>query len=70
MDEMYICNITMSINYCFLDGFFKNLSFQKGMSERAGGWELSEHRATSEVYLLINLFEKPVHNAIRHFSCC
>ena len=22
-----------------------------------------------EVYLLVNLFEKPVHNAIRHFSC-
>ena len=25
---------------------------------------------TSAVYLLVNLFEKPVHNAIRHFSCC
>ena len=23
----------------------------------------------SEVYLLINLFEKPVHNAVRRFSC-
>ena len=23
----------------------------------------------SEVYLLVNLFEKPVHNAIRSFSC-
>ena len=23
---------------------------------------------TSEVYCLVNLFEKPVHNAIRHFS--
>ena len=22
-----------------------------------------------EVYLLVNLFEKPVHNAIRQFSC-
>ena len=25
--------------------------------------------ASSEVYLLVNLFEKPVHNAIRRFSC-
>ena len=24
---------------------------------------------TSEVYLLVNLFEKPVHNAVRFFSC-
>ena len=24
---------------------------------------------TSEVYLLVNLFEKPVHNAVRLFSC-
>ena len=25
---------------------------------------------TSEVYLLVNnLFEKPIHNVIRHFSC-
>ena len=24
---------------------------------------------TSEVYLLVNLFEKPIHNAVRHFSC-
>ena len=24
---------------------------------------------TSEVYLLVNLFEKPVHNAVRRFSC-
>ena len=23
----------------------------------------------SEVYLLVTLFEKPVHNAVRHFSC-
>ena len=23
---------------------------------------------TSEVYLLVNLFEKPVHNAVRRFS--
>ena len=24
---------------------------------------------TSEVYLLFNRFEKPVHNAVRRFSC-
>ena len=24
---------------------------------------------TSEVYLFVNLFEKPVRNAVRHFSC-
>ena len=24
---------------------------------------------TSKVYLLVNLFEKPVHNAVRLFSC-
>ena len=24
---------------------------------------------SSEVCLLVNLFEKPVHSAIRHFSC-
>ena len=24
---------------------------------------------TSEVNLLVNLFEKPVHNVVRHFSC-
>ena len=23
----------------------------------------------SEAYLLVNLFEKPIHNVIRHFSC-
>ena len=27
------------------------------------------HWASSEVYLLVNLFEKPVHNAVRRFSC-
>ena len=44
--------------------FPKNLSFKIAMSRRVGG-----HLASSEVYLLVNLIEKPVHNAIRRFSC-
>ena len=39
--------------WSFLDGFLKNLSFKIAMSGRAGG-----HLASSEVYLLVNLFSK------------
>ena len=30
---------------------------------------VGRHWALSEVYLFANLFEIPVHNAVRHFSC-
>ena len=45
--------------------FFFNPSFNVAMSGRAGVGS----RASSEVYVLVNLFEKPVHNAVRRFSC-
>ena len=46
----------------FLDIFFENPSFKKAMPGRVGGVQCW---ASFKVYL----FEKPVHNAIRHFSC-
>ena len=39
------------------------------MYGRAGRRRLGMCCVLSEVYLLINLFEKHVHNAVRHFSC-
>ena len=58
------------IRYSFLEGFFKNPSDKIAMSAWGGGrwWGLgSECWSSSEVNLLVNLTEKLVHNAIRHF---
>ena len=46
----------------FLGGFFKNPSFEIAMSGQAGGWDGCPgvtRWASSEVYHLVNLFEKP-----------
>ena len=52
----------------FLDGFFENLTFKIVMSGRAGGWWADVgHWASSEVYLLVNIFEKTMLLGI--FSC-
>ena len=48
----------------FLDEFYKNLSFKIKM----GRWAGVGHWVPSEVYLLVNLFEKLIHNAVRRFS--
>ena len=54
----------------FLDGFFKSPSFKIAMSWGAGvGWASILSWALSEIYLLVKLFEEPVHNAVRCFSC-
>ena len=42
---------------------FKIASIGGGVGGVIGSW------ASSEVYLLVNLFEKPVHNAVRPFCC-
>ena len=55
-------------NVC-LDGVSKNRSFQIVMSGRVSVGQADGHWALSEVYRLVNLFEKPVHNDVRCFSC-
>ena len=54
----------------YLDVVFQNPSLKIAMSGRAvGRCRVGGHRASSEVNLLVKLFEKPVYNAVRRFSC-
>ena len=55
--------------HIFLDGLFKNPFIKIAMSMWAGVGSGGRHWASSEIYLLVNYFKKPVHNAVRHFFC-
>ena len=56
------------IDNIFRMGFLKNLYLKIKMFGRAGG-QMSSIGRRLEIYLLVNLFEKVVHNASKCFSC-
>ena len=69
MSAQYLVNQWLDSYQIFGQVFEKNPSSKIAMSGRAGGRLGVGHWASSEVYLLVNLFEKPVHSAFRRFSC-